>query len=192
MNIELTTDDDTTQSPLVGPGSRLRIAREEVGLSVSQVASYLHLTSQLIRDIENDDYSRAPQAVFMRGYLRAYAKLVDISGDDLIIAYNELQALTKKKSNQNHQSTNLTYEIETSYKKRWLLALTLVIIPIVLILLLFTKTHTYLKTIVEQKLFPVTIVKKYEQPSVKSTINPQQVANSQRELLATLLFDEYK
>lgn len=110
MNIELHREEETFSSPIVGPGARLRIAREERGYTIPQVASYLHLTSQLIRDIENDDYSRAPQAVFMRGYLRSYSKVVDLSGDEIVTAFDALYSTIKKVSSSNHF-------ISSSYKK---------------------------------------------------------------------------
>jgi cytoskeleton protein RodZ len=75
-----------TETSLTGPGARLRLAREAARLTVNDVAGCLHLMPELIVAIENDDYSRAPRGVFLRGYMRSYAKLLNIPGDDIIQA----------------------------------------------------------------------------------------------------------
>ena len=79
---------DDTQT--IGPGSRLRMAREAARISLAEVAKHLHLTAHLIADIENDDYTRSPSFVFIRGYLRAYANLVQVPADEIIQDFNRL------------------------------------------------------------------------------------------------------
>jgi len=93
----MTTHIDATQGDkfdgqinLIGPGSRLRLARENANLSISDVAMRLHLRSQMIQDLENDDYAASPQFVFIRGYLRAYANLLIIPPQEIIDAFNAL------------------------------------------------------------------------------------------------------
>jgi len=74
----------------IGPGSRLRLAREQANLSLAEVAVQLHLSAQLIEDIENDNYGKAPKFVFLRGYLRAYANLLNLPADEVIGVFNQL------------------------------------------------------------------------------------------------------
>ncbi len=73
-----------------GPGARLRKAREAKGLSIEDIAKKLFLTSAVVRQIENDDYNSSQAVTFMRGYLRSYARLVDVDGAVLIAEFNEL------------------------------------------------------------------------------------------------------
>lgn len=75
---------------LSGPGDRLRAAREAANLSAVDVARRLHLTSRVIEEIDSNDYSNI-KFVFLRGYLRAYAKLVNVSGDEIVDAFNALE-----------------------------------------------------------------------------------------------------
>ena len=59
------------------PGARLARAREARGMSVEDVSRYLKLTPAQVLALETDDYSSLPSIVFVRGFLRSYAKLVD-------------------------------------------------------------------------------------------------------------------
>lgn len=72
-----------------GPGQQLKWAREQENWSVADVAAKLRLTSAVITSLEEDnhDMKRIP-LVFVRGYLRAYAKLLKLSGDDIIAQFD--------------------------------------------------------------------------------------------------------
>ncbi len=59
-------------------GARLRAAREAGGLSVADVAIRLHLDPGVVEALEAGDQSRLPAAIFVRGYLRSYARLVGV------------------------------------------------------------------------------------------------------------------
>src|SRR5688500_8153862 len=80
--------EDNQQYSLGGIGARLRIAREALHFSQKDVAMRLHLSPHIIQIIESEDLRQAPPATFMRGYLRSYAKLLNV--DDVEIT----QALT--------------------------------------------------------------------------------------------------
>lgn len=80
-----------TQDQLnTGPGAYLRQAREAAKMSIADVASQIHLTAKYIQAMENDDYSKAPNRVFVRGYLRSYAKLLNLPIDEVLSAYDKL------------------------------------------------------------------------------------------------------
>lgn len=76
---------------LIGPGSRLRMGREACRLSQEEVARRLRLRVELISALENDDFSTMPAFVFIRGYLRAYANLVNLNSQEIIEAFNNLK-----------------------------------------------------------------------------------------------------
>jgi cytoskeleton protein RodZ len=69
------------------PGARLRQAREQKKLSVQQIADRLYLDAGVIDTIESDDYDRLPSPIFVRGYLRSYAKLLDLPAESIVEAY---------------------------------------------------------------------------------------------------------
>lgn len=74
----------------VTPGSQLTQAREKKGYSQDYVAGKLHLRVKVIQQLESDDYQQMPEPVFVKGYLRAYAKLLGLSPDLVLTAFNEL------------------------------------------------------------------------------------------------------
>ncbi|WP_323951727.1 RodZ domain-containing protein [Aeromonas caviae] len=77
-------------SQAAGPGQLLRNAREQLGWTREQVASRIHLRLTLIAAIEADTYDKHTSHTFIRGYLRAYAKLVGIPEENILAAYEKL------------------------------------------------------------------------------------------------------
>lgn len=73
-----------------GPGSQLRRARENHSLSIEAVAAQLHVLPKIIAALEAEDYAKLPSPVFVRGYLRSYAKVVGLSPEPLIESYNRV------------------------------------------------------------------------------------------------------
>ena len=65
-------------------GQRLQAAREARNIERSEVARWLKLDEKYIRAIEEDDEEHLPGPVFIAGYIRNYAKLVNLSPDQLV------------------------------------------------------------------------------------------------------------
>jgi len=61
-----------------GPGKLLRAERETLGVTVREVADTLNLSIAIVQALEADDYERLPGTVFARGYIRSYARLLDL------------------------------------------------------------------------------------------------------------------
>ena len=59
-------------------------------MSVLEVADALNLPTDVIECLESDDYEQLPPTVFTRGYLRSYARLLELSPDELIAMYPPL------------------------------------------------------------------------------------------------------
>jgi cytoskeleton protein RodZ len=67
-----------------GPGSRLKSAREAAGLSLDQVAQQLKLAPRQVRALEDEDFAQLPGRTFARGFVRNYARLMNLDGNDLL------------------------------------------------------------------------------------------------------------
>lgn len=67
-----------------GPGQTLRAAREGMGLSLAEAARQMRLSLRQVEALEADDYARLPSAIFVRGFLRNYAKLLQIDAEPLL------------------------------------------------------------------------------------------------------------
>lgn len=72
-------------------GARLKAAREAMNLSEKDAASRLHLKTHLIAIMENEDFKNAPPAIFMRGYYRSYARLLNLNEADINQAIEQLE-----------------------------------------------------------------------------------------------------
>ena len=59
-------------------GALLRERRIHKGLTEENVAAELKITSRLVRSIEEGDMESMPHAVYARGFIRAYAKLLAV------------------------------------------------------------------------------------------------------------------
>jgi cytoskeleton protein RodZ len=75
-----------------GPGTILRRAREAKGLDIAAIASMLHLSEFKIKAIEADDFDSLPEPVFVRGYLRNYARIVDEQVEPVLEAYTSFSS----------------------------------------------------------------------------------------------------
>jgi cytoskeleton protein RodZ len=64
-------------APLL-PGAALAAARVVQGLSIEDIARQLKLSVAQIKSIEADDHSRLPSPVFVRGFIRTYARVVKL------------------------------------------------------------------------------------------------------------------
>jgi cytoskeleton protein RodZ len=70
-----------------GPGAILKDQREAFGLTRQDVADRLNLSVRVVEAIESENWERLPGPAFIRGYLRAYAKLLEIDGEALTGAF---------------------------------------------------------------------------------------------------------
>lgn len=73
-------------------GRMLAEARERTGLSVADVASQLRLSTRQIEALEADDCARLPGKTFLRGFIRNYAKLLQIDPEPLLSGCLEAQS----------------------------------------------------------------------------------------------------
>ena len=71
----------------LGLGERLRSARKARALSLEQVAESLHLDENIVVALEDERYDAFGAPVFVRGHLRAYARLVGLPIDSVLDAY---------------------------------------------------------------------------------------------------------
>ncbi len=73
----------------IGPGDRLQAARIEQGLSVEDVANRMHLSISVLESIEENNFDDITAPIFVKGYLRAYARIVLLSEEEMIQQYIE-------------------------------------------------------------------------------------------------------
>ncbi len=87
---ETVVDEPGEEKPRISPGQELRAARKARDLSVKQVANELHLTMHYVNALESDDFDTLPGDVFVKGYIRSYAQLLQLDPDQILKHYREL------------------------------------------------------------------------------------------------------
>ncbi|MDX1901503.1 MAG: helix-turn-helix domain-containing protein [Gammaproteobacteria bacterium] len=70
-------------------GAKLQTARESLNLSRNEAAARLRLNPDIIRALETNDFKKTPHAIFTRGYLRAYARLLRFQDHEIESALND-------------------------------------------------------------------------------------------------------
>ena len=71
------------------PGEILAQARESLGVTQREVSEALNLSLDTVIALEAGDAERLPAPVFARGYVRAYAKLLELDPEPLVAAMVE-------------------------------------------------------------------------------------------------------
>jgi cytoskeleton protein RodZ len=80
--MEAVTQNDPIESGSVpaplpaSAGAVLAAAREAKGLSIEDISRQLKLSAAQVRALETDDHASLPSPVFVRGFLRSYARVV--------------------------------------------------------------------------------------------------------------------
>lgn len=65
-------------------GKTLREAREQLGLSLNDVSNRIKFAARQIEALEADDYAHLPEAAFVRGFVRSYARLLELDPEHLL------------------------------------------------------------------------------------------------------------
>lgn len=81
---------DATRAAATGqtdPAGELRAAREALQMSVDDVAEALHLDLDIVAALDRGDFDALGAAVFVKGYLRGYARLVGLDEDRIVAGY---------------------------------------------------------------------------------------------------------
>jgi len=70
------------------PGSQLRRAREAAGLSREELSRRLCMTGNKLELLENDEYERLPNALYVRGYIRNMCKELRIDAAPVLESFS--------------------------------------------------------------------------------------------------------
>jgi cytoskeleton protein RodZ len=68
-------------------GETLRMAREQQGLSLDVISQRTKIGTEKLRAIEENDIQRLPSGIFLRGFVRAYAREVGLDAEDTVNRY---------------------------------------------------------------------------------------------------------
>ena len=112
-------DELSEDMEVVGPGQMLSEARKKLSISVDDVAKKLKFKNSLVENIELDLFDQKLPATFNRGYLRSYAKLVNVDVDEVMSAY-DLLGVAEVQRSEMQSFSNLTEKQAEHSRLMWL------------------------------------------------------------------------
>lgn len=86
-------------------GEKLRQAREERGLTISDIADQTRISALYLESIENDDYRILPGGIFNKGFVKSFARTVGINEQEALQDYAQLIGTQDHKVDDDHPKT---------------------------------------------------------------------------------------
>ena len=87
MDEKTKLSDEVQAVPKQGSGSLLATQRQKQNRTVEEIADELNLSVTQIRTIELDQSEGLPEPTYVRGYIRAYARLLGMDADTVLDHY---------------------------------------------------------------------------------------------------------
>ncbi len=81
-----------TPSMALSLGEKLRMAREERGISIGEVAEQTRISALYLQAIDQNDFKALPGGIFNKGFVRSYAKYVGVDEQEALQEYSRLMA----------------------------------------------------------------------------------------------------
>lgn len=98
-------------------GEKLRQAREERGMSISEVAEQTRISALYIESIENDDYRPLPGGIFNKGFVKSYAKTLGLDEQEALQDYAAV--LAQQGGDVNDDPKTYRPEVLTDERSGW-------------------------------------------------------------------------
>ncbi|PBQ18552.1 Cro/Cl family transcriptional regulator [Pseudomonas congelans] len=111
----------------VNPGETLRQVRESRSWSLPDVALRLNLTVTSLTNLENGQFEKLPGHTFARGYVRAYAKLLDLDQTALVEQFDQFTG-TDGKGSSVHALGRIEEPVRLSHNILRIVSLLLLVI----------------------------------------------------------------
>ena len=68
-------------------GETLKKRREDLGLTIGEIATELKIKTDYLKAIENNAFEKLPVEVYTKGYIRCYARYLDVDPEPIIQYY---------------------------------------------------------------------------------------------------------
>jgi cytoskeletal protein RodZ len=78
-------------------GDLLKEKRKERNLTIEQIAEITKIRAEYLRALEESDYKNFPSEVYLKGFLKNYAKYLGINSDQTLALYRRDNIITTKK-----------------------------------------------------------------------------------------------
>jgi cytoskeleton protein RodZ len=89
------TSDEKSADADMSPGARLRQVREQKNLSLQEIAEKVLLDVQVLKKLEANNYDGLPAPIFVRGYIKSYAKVLAIPQESILESFDRMNPQQK-------------------------------------------------------------------------------------------------
>lgn len=131
------TTPDTASNSI---GALLKTTREQRGMSQADAAAQLNLKVAIIEKLEAEQWDTSMATTFVKGYLRAYARLLKLSEREILQAFDLQTAHLRPKTSEMHSFSRKTSR-EAADSRFMLATYGLVVLLIGLFFVWFWQTH---------------------------------------------------
>jgi cytoskeletal protein RodZ len=125
-------------------GEKLRLAREESGISLRDISEQTRISMRYLEAIETDDYKRLPGGIFNKSFIKAYARHIGFDEAEAMESY--LATLRQKGESTEEAQTapkSLVYTDASSSRSPLITILLAILILGVLSLAAYAALHWY-------------------------------------------------
>ncbi len=90
-------EQDSTSECAESPGSRFQAARQSQGASLAQMSAVTRIQENYLQALEEDRFDRLPPQVFAKGFVRSYARSLNLDEDHCARLFSECSMSFYKK-----------------------------------------------------------------------------------------------
>ena len=82
-------------------GERLKQTREDLNLSLKKFSDVSKIQIKYLERLEGGQYAKLPAFVYVQGFLKKYAQILDLPFDELVADYQKESGISKNNEEQN-------------------------------------------------------------------------------------------
>lgn len=134
------TDEQNSSAsvPVISPGQLLRAARMDKGFELTRISEELKIPESKLSALESDDFSKLASPTFVKGYIRAYSRYLDLDVDFVVRAYDSLATETPEHDYIIPQQTMRLEPVEKPFPEwRWPIVIGAIILSLVVAYILW-------------------------------------------------------
>ena len=124
-------------------GTLLKKARQEKGLSIEDIQTETKIRKKYIEAIENNEFDKLPGKVYLKVFIKGYAREVDINYQALLDNYKVLNTTEKRKTNLDKDYLNGTKVDHKVNKKQKGSPLKIILIILLILFLAGLGVYSY-------------------------------------------------
>ncbi|MDD4978927.1 MAG: DUF4115 domain-containing protein [Gallionella sp.] len=117
--------------PAIRLGATLREKRIAMGLSVADVAAQIRLAPRQIEALEADDLAHLPELPFVRGFVRSYAKLLQLDDQPLLATLPDPHAVSERIEPESVEVPFNIQQLSARQNQMWLYATAVIAVLVV-------------------------------------------------------------